>query len=203
MALTELTDNLNIHQSLPDNPTLTAPEIKSKFDEGVNIVKKYINETLTKEIDSRVSSLQNKDATIETNIASLNTQIGNITNLIYPVGSIYISANEVNPQMLFGGIWERIQDRFLLAVGEDYELGETGGEKEHLLTIEEMPEHNHKSVLHISDGLRNADNGDDWHKQGINTDIGQPSNNTSVTGGGKAHNNMPPYIAVNIWKRVS
>lgn len=54
MQLTKLNDNLNIHQSLPDNPTLTADELKKKFDEGVNIIKKYLNDLFIPELESSV-----------------------------------------------------------------------------------------------------------------------------------------------------
>lgn len=46
---------------------------------------------------------------------------------IYPVGSLYFSVNNIDPGTLFGGTWERIQDKFLLCAGETYEAGTTGG----------------------------------------------------------------------------
>lgn len=48
MALTKLTENLNVHQSLPDKPALSADELKIKFDEASNKIKDYLNETLVK-----------------------------------------------------------------------------------------------------------------------------------------------------------
>lgn len=78
-----------------------------------------------------------------------------IGSYIYPVGSIYISVNEVNPSELFGGTWEKIQDKFLLASGSSYTIGATGGQasitytptgitEEHKITLEEMPAHSHR-----------------------------------------------------------
>ena len=46
---------------------------------------------------------------------------------IYPIGSLYFSVNNIDPGTLFGGTWERIQDKFLLCAGETYEAGTTGG----------------------------------------------------------------------------
>lgn len=119
----------------------------------------------------------------------------------YPVGSIYMSVLQTDPATLFGfGTWERIQDRFLLAAGSQYSAGETGGEAEHSLTIEEMPSHNHKNTYPATSTTVGAGEatgymwntaGDDW---GIQSD--------TETGGGKAHNNMPPYLAVYMWKRT-
>ena len=48
-------------------------------------------------------------------------------NLIYPVGSIYMSTNNTSPAVLFGGKWEQIKDRFLLCSGNTYKNGTTGG----------------------------------------------------------------------------
>ena len=41
-------------------------------------------------------------------------------NLMYPIGSVYISVNSNNPAKLFGGQWTQIKDRFLLACGNTY-----------------------------------------------------------------------------------
>lgn len=122
----------------------------------------------------------------------------------YPIGSIYLSVNNTSPASLFGGTWEKIQDRFLLASGSSYSLGATGGEKTHTLTISEMPSHDHP--------LRNIN----WKETGIDNNT-IPSVNmgylgesgfiwwaaTAKTGGGQPHNNMPPYLVVNVWKRIS
>ena len=61
----------------------------------------------------------------------------------FPIGSIYLSVNSTSPASLFGGTWEKIKDKFLLASGDTYSAGATGGEATHTLTIEEMPSHSH------------------------------------------------------------
>lgn len=66
-----------------------------------------------------------------------------IGNIIYPIGSIYISTNNVHPSNIFGGEWKRIQDTFLLAAGVNYEAGATGGEENHQLTEAETPVASH------------------------------------------------------------
>ena len=62
-----------------------------------------------------------------------------IANMVYPVGSIYMSVNNVSPGTLFGGTWERIQDTFLLSAGSSYTAGNTGGEATHTLIEKELP----------------------------------------------------------------
>lgn len=114
----------------------------------------------------------------------------------YPVGSIYMSVVETSPASLFGGTWERIEDRFLLAAGSTWAAGETGGEAVHTLTVDEMPAHSH-SVPNMS----GYDTGTAW--VGQNGTAASQTRSTDINGGGAAHNNMPPYLAVYMWKRVA
>lgn len=123
-----------------------------------------------------------------------------LLDAVWPVGSIYLSASEISPETLFGGTWQRVKDRFLLAAGDVYEPGETGGEAQHTLTKAEMPAHTHgydftgqSNVtgvtairLYDADGRRNE-------YQGA----------SASAGGGAAHNNMPPYLAVYVWRRTA
>ena len=123
-----------------------------------------------------------------------------LLDAVWPVGSIYLSASEISPETLFGGIWEQVKDRFLLAAGDVYEPGETGGEAQHTLTKAEMPAHTHgydftgqsdvtgvtAIRLYDADGRRNE-------YQGA----------SASAGGGTAHNNMPPYLAVYVWRRTA
>ena len=69
-------------------------------------------------------------------------------DLLYPIGSIYLSTNNVNPGTLFGNTWEQIQDTFLLAAGSTYSAGSTGGEANHTLTESELPGHTHTLSSH-------------------------------------------------------
>ena len=116
---------------------------------------------------------------------------------LYPVGSIYISVNSTNPSNYFGGTWERIKGRFLLAADDTtYKLGDTGGSATHTLTIDEMPKHRHD----INYGLTAGGDGSGFR---FSNTTGKGSYFMGYVGGGKAHNNMPPYLAVYIWKRVA
>lgn len=127
-------------------------------------------------------------------------------NTIYPVGSIYISANNVSPEVLFGGQWEPIRDVFLLASGDEYIAGETGGEASHTLTTDEMPSHNHKVKTDINNSEYNI-TWAAWTEWTTGyTQVGYETtaspNGTTYEGGGAAHNNMPPYLTVYMWKRI-
>lgn len=123
----------------------------------------------------------------------------NVFDLIYPVGSIYISTLDTNPQTIYGGEWERIKDVFLLACGEEFTAGTTGGEKTVTLTVEQMPSHNH-----IERGSPANNSGySDMILRGKAYSGGVSGHSTENTGGDQPHNNMPPYLAVYVWKRIS
>lgn len=121
-----------------------------------------------------------------------------LLNSIYPIGSIYMSVNSTNPENFIGGTWERIQDKFLLASGSLYSAGSTGGEATHKLTIDEMPSHSHNAYL--SGGSLASSAG----RLLFETANGQEFyNSIKSTGGDQSHNNMPPYLAVYVWKRTA
>ena len=126
-----------------------------------------------------------------------------IIDLIYPVGSYYWNSNSTSPATLFGvGTWTQITNQFIFAAGGDYASGDTGGEATHTLTIQEMPSHDHRC---ITDELFNVYGGP------FESDVGPASGHgyaypfyysfTGTKGGGKAHNNMPPYIVAYCWRR--
>lgn len=117
----------------------------------------------------------------------------------YPVGAIYLSVTDTDPATLFGGTWERIGGRFLLGADDTYTAGSTGGEAEHTLTIDEMPKHNHEI-----DNLNASGNATPYMTVQAQDNKGYGGNvQTMFAGGGKPHNNLPPYLAVFMWKRVS
>lgn len=128
-----------------------------------------------------------------------------ILDNVYPVGSIYMSVNSTNPKNLFGGTWEQIQGKFLFGMNSSYPAGSTGGEITHRLTAAEMPTHAHYMAsgnaggdstwtpdagLYLVDSVT-SDKTTWWAQIGMNN-----------AGGSEAHNNMPPYLSVYIWKRT-
>lgn len=117
----------------------------------------------------------------------------------YPVGSIYLSVTDANPAALFGGTWERIGGRFLLGADSTYAAGSTGGEAERTLTIGEMPKHNHGL-----DNYNSAGNATPFLTVQHQDKIGYGGNvQTMYEGGNQPHNNLPPYLAVYMWKRTA
>lgn len=127
-----------------------------------------------------------------------------------------MSVNDIDPSLLFGGTWERIKDKFLLCSGDTYTLGSEGGEATHKLTTSEMPSHNHMTTTYPknSGGANGYDgygvigyygsrgNSQDYYLTGADAN-GTWLNSSGSTGGNTAHNNMPPYLTVNVWMRVN
>ena len=136
-----------------------------------------------------------------------------LLDVVYPVGAIYMSVSEISPATLFGGTWEQIENRFLLAAGSSYTAGNTGGEATHKLTANEIPSHTH--ALRANTSWGESETLGAWKQyvsSGILMDAG--SSGTTITtsyyydvaqpvGGDKAHNNMPPYLVVYMWKRTA
>lgn len=147
---------------------------------------------------------------------------------IHPVGSIVYLDVPTNPKDLWGiGTWERIQGKFLLAGNDSadaYKPGASGGEVTHVLTANEMPSHTHtisssgghshtaKFKEHriptanysgSSDYARRQETTDQASTKRITVSDGAHTHTPANTGGGQAHNNMPPFYAVYVWKRIS
>jgi len=148
-------------------------------------------------------------------MVSLNLSLAKL----YPVGSIYLSVNDTNPGTFIGGTWEQIKDRFLLAAGDAYAAGSTGGNAEHT----------HKYGIQYGGYYRNISleldenagvlQGGTGNPTGsvqsganitgyINTNTAQASKDQTMTyykstADTSSAGNMPPYLAVYVWKRTA
>lgn len=148
-----------------------------------------------------------------------NSSGGVSISSVYPVGSIYMSVNSTDPSTLFGGSWERIQDRFLLASGNSYGAGSTGGSADSVVVS-----HTHAQKAH-SHGFANDDKV--WTTASGSTEPGNQISGSAKyyaatakndykwrtrttsetpgiesTGESGVGKNMPPYLAVYVWKRI-
>lgn len=182
------------------------------------------NKVITAAINNKVSKVQGKGLStndftdndkdsIHTheNKAALDTitaqKISNWDNntfsidLVYPVGSIYLSVSNTNPGTLFANTtWEQIKDVFLLGAGNTYSGGSTGGAATVTLDVTQIPAHNH-TFPYYNQGTGGGANGLPYNV----TTTGFVGNDTAgmkTTGGGQPHNNMPPYLTVYMWKRT-
>lgn len=142
----------------------------------------------------------------------------------YPVGSIYMSVDDKSPSELFQfGTWARIENQFLLASGSNYSLGATGGNATTTLIKANLPASQWEFTMHAisssAGGTTIADarssTGDlsvgiikDAFRSGGERTVSSgtqsiKSMNYNNGGSSQAFSNMPPYVAVNIWKRTA
>lgn len=129
-----------------------------------------------------------------------------INDLIRPVGSYYeTSDTSFDPNATWGGTWV-LDSAGKVTVAKDEDdtdfdtLGKTGGEKEHTLTVNEMPAHKHGAALN-SPTTTNFSGSNVWGVAYSKGSFDQAY--IDETGGSQAHNNMQPYIVVNRWHRTA
>ena len=112
-----------------------------------------------------------------------------------------------------------LRGRFILGASDSHAVGSTGGEETHTLTAEEMPAHSHSGTTSTNGnhthgvpdcgdygGSGNGfDSGDHGVYRHVNTTSAGNHNHTFTsdnTGGGAAHNNMPPYYTLSYIMKV-
>ena len=170
------------------------------------------------------------NVTVAGQLAAVSLTVGGRTllDLLYPVGSLYLSAAETDPGTVLGGAWQRIEDRFLLAAGQTYAAGTTGGQAALTLTEQQLPAHIHHVEGFTSVDSTTHDHGVPNIAQGgsgsgayaeswgggsgsrelrsdaicINHDHTVDMDSQSA-GGGQPFDILPPYLAVYVWQRLS
>lgn len=170
--------------------------------------------------DSATKATQDSLGNIIHDTYALKSDSSNISLLdVYPVGSIYLSISSTSPDSLFGGTWEKLQNVFLYASGSKT-VGNTGGSETVTLNVNQIPAHNHTgsassvgthnhgitSKIYVKGGRSypGTTNDSGYTTNYLNAD-GAHSHilNIDNTGGNQSHDNMPPYLVVNMWKRIS
>ena len=167
------------------------------------MLSEKFNPSVKAEIKAEINAVKNETK------AEINAVKDEIKRTTTHVGQIILSttlntADKV--KNIYGGNWEAFgAGKVLIGAGSNggrsFTAGSTGGEYTHTLTTNEMPPHNHSSVMHNTDGaghnylnLESADPG-----TGLTTGY----EITTAAGGGQPHNNMQPYVVVYMWRRVS
>lgn len=121
-----------------------------------------------------------------------------LMDFIFPVGFILTLYNHTDPNEIYTGTtWVRINNTFLWATTATGTIGQTGGEQTHTLTVDEIPSHRHYGVR------RNGAGDSGTHSSGASAGDGTTQPYTDYAGGGAAHNNMPPYVQVSMWRRTA
>ena len=124
----------------------------------------------------------------------------------FPIG--YGGFFQTNPNTIYSGTtWEQKKDVFILAAGDTYGAGSTGGEAQHTLTTAEMPAHDHPqhgldsymvTSINISSSQASGRSIDNYSQYTTGNVV-----HTASEGGGLPHNNMPPYYSMPFWVRTA
>jgi len=180
---------------------------------GIDILD-LVEATEVSETNDYLAVVDTSDTTQDTSGSTKKITVGNflsgMLDWFYPVGTIYETTSsdldtveKVNAH--FGGTWEFYgAGRVLVAKSTDTEfdtIGETGGEKTHILTVAEMPAHKHK--FGYTGGNTDASSFPYSVGKAIGHDPSNVYSETTSTGGGGSHNNLQPYIVVYRYRRIS
>ena len=147
----------------------------------------------------RLDAMQNKIDTMYTK--------SDIVDLIFPIGFVVTLETSIDPNSIWGGKWIRTaKGKFIVGLNENETefrtLGRTGGEKTNELTVDEMPRHDHEQLVTVNNG--GSINGRvDYNTDAKNNNKYTQGIRTGLTGGGNAHNNLPPYEVAYKWKRIA
>lgn len=202
--------------------TFTTGGISAEFSivQGIPIMGMYDNGYITigknPEIPSSSMLQVNSDIMLKMSDGTFVNLLDQLTKndvlvkklylLEHPVGDIIVNLSGVNPGTTYGGTWVQIKDVFLLAAGDTYTAGNVGGESTHTLTDSEIPSHSHSLPIHTS-GSEASGYGLSgtlaFQDRVMINGLSSSSPSTSSKGGGQAHNNMPPYLVVYVWKRTA
>lgn len=129
---------------------------------------------------------------------------------MYPVGAVYISAVEIDPESIFGGVWERIsQGRVLVGVDETddtlKEASKTGGSKDPLTSHV----HDYSGVTDNRGVVSGVSSGGDLNfAAGSNGGIKTINHNhtysgvTKEQGSNENHANWQPFFTVYMFTRI-
>ena len=212
-SLGNIPDIFKFIKDLLDNKKDTIEKIKNKIIINVkfplgNKEEKISFDILAKKI-SLESSLKNINESLKeinkTNIITKAEFKKDLLEKVYPIGSYYWSEKNTSPSDIFGGSWTKIRGRFLFASDSNHDVGDTGGEEKHTLTINEMPRHSHEyeKFCHESTFHGNLPgDGSRYPNNNKNNDKFLYTYSTTSVGGGCSHNNMPPFLTANCWKRT-
>lgn len=211
------TDNLN-----------TGAVTTTKIGDGAVTESKIGNGgvTTTKISDGSVTTAKMTFPTIPSNPQAYTADVQKwskfIGNLSYPVGSYYWSNSPISPENIFGGTWEQVKDRFVLAVGNTYtSVGATSGSSTVTLTKDQMPQHRHRILSgyrtdvpnpniyndrifnHKAPNGATTNNNPEYYDNGFTPAGSQSMSFLENTGGNQPHENMPPYITAYCWRRTA
>ncbi len=219
VQLPDSEEHINIISSVTINPGVTqeytmtinyknSSSINQDADKNKSLIGKLEITDMSGNSILPETSTGSSESPIESEQNLYGLKVKDLVDVLYPVGSVYISFEERNPSEIMGGSWERVSEgKTLVGVDEDDTSfnvsSKTGGSKsinlahshtvnshthttkDHALTIAEMPRHKHAlDYQNVQRGTTGSP---------TSTRIPTSSNytgtvDTNYTGSGEAHN---------------
>ena len=200
----------------------------TEVEEGLNIVAHNLKAECITSTNDKFSL--DSDGNLIVNSVTTSTQNEQSLNFdeIYPIGSIYMNVNAVEPSSLFGGTWEKLENMFLIGASSNYALGVAGGSATH---THPMPHKHSRGNLTAAINMDSSYIRSVWSTSttGANAVTTWKNNARKTVSGTNADNavnqtegtpvygqtgdptvantsdgsSMPPYLPVNMWKRIS
>lgn len=195
-------------------PLITAPMQTINVDSYVknmeNQFKDWFAEMKEKLSQDAAGNLQNQ-------INAIKSEQSQLLQRVYPIGSFYVTESTANPTTLFGfGKWEKIEDRFLIGTSKDMPIKSKGGSATHAhgqrdgrngnLAAAIGATNNNTNVIGYkaaNDTSLTAVGNATYVVAGTGTGFTGWNHFTAVVGQTAEASTLPPYYAVNIWRRVA
>ncbi len=198
-----LADSIAQANAKSDNAVATANEAKEIAQEALDQAKTTGTQV---EVNGVFAEKILFDSDPQTQINE-RVKESDLFDLVYPVGSVYISALETSPASIFGGTWEQIQGRFLIGANGTYPLGSTGGNAQHFhqagsLYAQLSAQSSGSVAFNYITSVTYSSRYRFITERGEEYVAGQ-TDGVSVAGATANANALPPYLAVNIWKRTA
>lgn len=192
----------------PYTNALVGTELQPSFVEWY-IKIAGVNQNDLTVIKEDISQLQTETTQLNNDVTKLMGAFTSVTDLtkqlfllMHRVGDIIFSTSDENPSTIYGGTWVA-WGKGQVPVGVDASdsdfntVEKTGGEKEHTLTVDEMPSHKHDFGQQFATTSSLSGEYGYYMIAGTQTDV------IKNTGGNQPHNNLQPYITCYMWKRIA
>ena len=203
MSIPKFLEDVNAHQNLPDQPTLSSDELKQAWDKPANDIKDYINNILVDGIQDAIDQVT----------GSIDTALTAKLQTIYPVGRVIYTESEVNPATLFGfGTWELTgQGQFIVGYDSTNEKfnagGKTGGSLTKTLNKNQIPTLSFTGLTSVSANTTGefdySESAQTFTRSAIRT-LRNNSGTVNITNNNQqAVDITPTYKTMYMYKRVS
>ena len=207
-------NNIAIASGVTQSYTITIQYLSRIYNQSSDKGASFTGTIEILDIEDTTTAPEISNGNTDNNSLYGKTMLG-LMEKLYPVGSIYTSTSSTNPHDIMGGTWVRINDTFILAAGDTYAADDgthttaTAGSADavvisHSHTVNTY--HRHSIGDDFSSGSGSSSNYETTSGRTLTTRYtdyqGSTAAPTTVVGESGIGKNMPPYLAIYMWKRT-